>query len=104
MTITLTTPRQRQAETAARLTSFTINSVTRYAEAGFDIGRVDAGEFAETSKRKLIFQDNPNGPGKSDIADFSFKQLIDNIPEVRDLRQAIEEAVIAFNVFDGVVT
>ena len=104
MTITLTTPEQRPDATVAKLVSFTVNAETRYAEAGFIIGFGDP--FTTTRRQTLVFQDSPEGPGagKSDIADFSFQQLIDNVIEVRDLRQALETAVIAFAVFDGIVT
>ena len=83
MAITLTVPKTRQAETTVRMVSFTINAVTRYAEIGFDLGRLESGQFIRTGGRKLTFQDdNPD-------ADFTFQQLISNITEVRQLRQAL---------------
>ena len=102
MAITLTTQETRPPATTAKLVSFTANIETRYAEAGFIIGFGDP--FTITRRRTVIFQDNPDGPGKSEIADFSFQQLIDNVPEVRNLGRALEVAVVAFGVFDGTVS
>lgn len=104
MTITLTDPVARESETVVRLMSFTSNVETRYAESLFRIGFMDGAVFVPTSDRKLIFQDNEAGDGKSGIADFSFQQLIDNVPEVRDLKLAMENAVVEFGVFDGTVS
>ena len=95
--ITLTTPRPRSSETKVRLVSFTINHTARYAEAGFELGYMDAGEFVKTSKQTLVFQDD------RDSADFTYAQLLGNIDEIRDLREAVEVAIVAFNVFDGTV-
>lgn len=98
MTITLTTPVERPTETTVRLVSFTINTDLRYAEARFEIGRVDAGAFVKTSGRTLVFQDD------SITADFTYQKLLNNITEIRDLRSAVETEIVALGVFDGAVS
>ena len=99
MAITLTNPETRLEATTVKLLAFTANVETRYAEVHYIVGYAAEGNFNVTRTVKLTFSDNPDAG-----ADYTFKQLINNVPEVRDLRQALETQALALNVFDGVVT
>ncbi len=97
MTITLTTPEGRADIEKVELVSLSANLVDDYVELTFRIGYVNDGAFVEVRRQKLTFSDDLAD------ADFTFAQLIANIPEAASLKTALEQGVIDFSVFAGTV-
>jgi hypothetical protein len=95
--ITLDIPESREDATTARLVSFTANAVLKYAEAQYEIGFVDASGFSVTRRHTIRFSNT------DETADFTFTQLVQAVPEVRNLASAMEQQAIDREVFDGVV-
>lgn len=95
MTITLTTPETQANIDKVRLTSISANLDNNYMELTFEIGYLDGGNFVKVRTKVVTFSDDFDG------ADFTFTQLINNVPEAAALKQALEQAAIDFNVFAG---
>jgi len=104
MSITLTTPETRPSVTTVNLVSRNINDALEYAELRFEKGFLDNSEFVKTDERTLRFQNGDGGVGKSNIADFSWNQLVNftiNAAKFKDIAPVLEQAAIDLGVFDG---
>jgi hypothetical protein len=97
MSIILTTPETRQSLTQADLYSFWINSRLKRAQMTFEVGYVDNG-FVQVRQVGVLVSVAPS-PG--DPLNFEWDTFVNAIPEVRDLKQAVEQKAIALGVFDG---
>ena len=95
MTITLAVPESRESATTVRLVSFTANAVLKYAEAIYEVGFGDP--LTTTRKVTLRFSNT------DETADFTFAQLVQAVPQVRELAAAMEQKAIDLNIFAGVV-
>ncbi len=98
MSITLDTPEQRPSATTVRLVSFTANTILKYAEAIYEVGFGTPVSFTPTRTVKMAFSNSDPD------AAFTFTQLVQAVPEVRDLQSAMEQKAIDLGVFDGVMT
>ena len=100
MSITLTDPVSREPVTTIKLVNIAVDINSKQAQLMFDIGYMANGAFIVTDTRKVVFQQEETGE-KSPGADFTFDQLVNNVPEVKDLRAALEAAAVQFSIFDG---
>ena len=98
MAITLDVPESRQDATTVRLVSFTANAILKYAEAIYEVGFGTSINFTPTRTVRVTFSnDNSN-------ADFTFTQLVQAVPEIRDLQSAMEQHAVDRGIFSGVMT
>jgi len=96
MSITFNTPENRPNATWAKLISFKANVQDERAEVGFEVGY--GNPMTVTRRFKLIFDNHmPN-------AHFTFDQLLQAVPQVRELGAALEQKVIDLGIFNGVTT
>jgi len=95
LSITLNKPETRPNATWAKLISFKANAQDERAEVRFEVGY--GSPMKVTRRFKLIFDNNiPD-------AHFTFDQLLQAVPQVRELGAALEQKAIDLGVFDGVI-
>lgn len=97
MSIALTTPEARQSITEARLTGIVIDLPRRMAELHVTLGYVANGQFVPVRVQPVQFMDSPESGNL-------FTQLVQAVPEFRDLRRALENYLHASGYFVGNVT
>ena len=93
MTITLTTPESEPSRDQARLVSFTANTELRFAQAIYEVGFAQDGNW--NPRRKVVVEWGEN-------AERSFASLVQQVPEARDLRLALERWTVNNGIFTGV--
>jgi len=100
MSITLTTPVSRQSATTVRLVGILVDINNRQAQLVFDIGYMQDEEFVKIDTQRFIFDEDETGE-KSEAAFAKFSALLSNVPEMANLKDALEAAAVQFSIFDG---
>lgn len=94
--ITLSKSETRPASTEARLVSFTANTELKYAQAIYEVGYVDAGEWRPTRKLMVEWSNDPT------VSTHTFTSLVQAVPAARDLKAQLEQWAVANSKFAGV--
>jgi len=98
MSIALTTSETRPSANEARLISFTANVELKYAQAIYEVGYVEAGEWRATRKVLVEWSNDPI------VSTRTFNSLVQQVPEARDLKLALEQWSITNGIFSGVAS
>jgi len=95
LSITFTNPEPVPSSTTARLLSFKANVDNREAAVVFEVGYIANNTFRVTRRISLLFSDI------NESANFTFTQLLQTVPEVRDLAGAMEQVALNAGIFNG---
>lgn len=99
MAIDLTTPESRQDATEAHVKAFNVIPRRKRAYIVYEVGFIDGG-FTETREVRVEVLENPT-PGEP--LQFSWDTFLAQVPEVRDLKAALETVALDAGIFDGVL-
>ena len=95
MSISLSTAETRPAANEARLVSFTANVELKYAQAIFEAGYSEAGEWRPTRKVMVEWSNDPS------VSPHSFNSLVQAVPAARDLKAQLEAWAVTNAYFSG---
>lgn len=95
MSIVLTIPEAYASSTEARIVALSANVETRVLVIVVAFGRTVNGAFKPFREQRLEFTADTSP---------SFAQVVNNVPEFRDLRQALETYLVGANLFSGTVS
>ena len=98
MTITLDTPIDYPQSKKARIAMLVIDVVNRRAEIHVQLGHLVNNKFQPFNTQPVQFIDDTQS-GTTD-----FTQLVQSVPEFRDLRKALEKYISDRGIFTGPVT
>jgi hypothetical protein len=97
MSIALTSPESRPTITEARLTGIVIDLPRKACELHVQLGYLSNGQFVAVRTQPVQFMDQPESGNL-------FTQLVQAVPEFRDLRRALESYLHANGHFVGTVS
>lgn len=96
MSISLTTPESRPALTEARITGIVIDLPRRICEIHVALGYLLNGQFQTVRVQPVQFMDTPE-------AGNLFTQLLQAVPEFKNLRAALEAYLNQLGYFVGTI-